>query len=120
MLELLAFVETELARGAATIEIDVLDPDEGRGLFAGEQVASGERRRSLHVWIELAQRLGLRLLTPKPVAPVGASSRVRLTFERLDAVARVRPSGEATERYGTDSEFSRISKLEDPGFVIDL
>lgn len=100
--------------------IDVVDPDLGRGLYAGEAVeVEGVRylHRPLRVWVDLAERLGLRLLLPRPLTP----PLVRLTFEPLATEARLRPTAEdPTERYGADSPFSRISKLEDPGFVIDF
>jgi 2-polyprenyl-3-methyl-5-hydroxy-6-metoxy-1,4-benzoquinol methylase len=100
--------------------IDVVDPDFGRGRYAGEPVEVGGVRyihRPLRVWVDLAERLGLRLLLPRPLAP----PLVRLTFEPLVTEARLRPtSDDPTERYGADSPFARISKLEDPGFVIDF
>jgi trans-aconitate methyltransferase len=79
--------------------------------------------RPFRVWVDLAERLGLRLGTPERIDPL----LVRLAFERLDESARV--AGDAarggdaanrTEKYGTASEFARISKLEDPGFVVDM
>jgi SAM-dependent methyltransferase len=46
---------------------------------------------------------------------------VQLTFEPLDQAARWKSAeASATERYGAASGFARISKLEDPGFVIDF
>jgi trans-aconitate methyltransferase len=118
--EILAHIERALAAGAATIELDALDPDLGRGRYAGEpiEVAGATYvHRSLRTWADLAERLGLRMLTPRPLAP----PLVRLVFERLDPASRLRPAAdEPTEKYGTASEFARISKLEDPGFVIDL
>jgi SAM-dependent methyltransferase len=74
------------------------------------------------VWLDLAERLNLRLRTPRAAAP----PLLQLTFEPLDTTARVLPaavsaaSSGATERYGADSAFARISKHEDPSFVLDL
>lgn len=120
LLDILAYVEAERARGAASIEIDVLDPDLGRGRYAGEPVElDGVTyvHRPFRVWVDLAERLGLRLCTPRALAP----PRVRLVFEPLDPSARLRATADdPTERYGTASAFARISKLEDPGFVVDL
>jgi hypothetical protein len=100
----------------------VFDPDLGRGLHAGELVNHGEDRyvhRPWRTWVELAERLGLRLLTPR--AHATASQLVVLRFERLTPAIAARPRGEdLTERYGLGSSYARISKLEDPGFVIDL
>jgi hypothetical protein len=118
LLEIIAFIRQRLAAGDEVIEIEALDPDRGRGRYAGELVehASGTYlHRPYRVWLDLAERLGLRMLTPHPaVEPL-----VRLRFELIDFAARLAgPAG--TEKYGADSEFARISKLEDPGFVIDL
>jgi SAM-dependent methyltransferase len=99
---------------------DVLDPDLGRGRYAGEIVEHAGVRyvhRPLRTWVDLAERLGMRLRTPRPIEP----PLVRLTFEPLDPGTRLRPrAGDPTEKYGAESEFARISKLEDPGFVIDF
>jgi trans-aconitate methyltransferase len=119
MLEILAYIAAELARGAPVIELDVLDPDRGRGQFAGEPVViDGVRylHRPLRTWVDLAERLGLRLAVPRPAAP----PQVRLRFEPLDGAARVRGGAAGTEKYGTESDFARIHKLEDPGFVLDI
>src|SRR5262245_51345101 len=116
LLEIIAYVQRELANAASTVELDVLDPDAGRGRYAGERV-DGLVHRPLRVWVDLAERLGLRLLTPRPLAP----PLVRLVFERLDPSARLAADADdPTEKYGTASTFARISKLEDPGFVLDI
>jgi SAM-dependent methyltransferase len=70
------------------------------------------------VWVDLAERLGLRLRTPR-VDP-DADGLIVLRFERLAARTRLAATAAATERYGADSAFARIHKLEDPGFVLDL
>lgn len=122
MLEIVAHVERELARGATTLELDIVDPDLGAGHHAGEQLTLGEARvvhRPWRAWCDLAERLGLRLGTPRPSAASPHVLRVRLT--RLDRAPASRASGDdPTERYGTRSAFARIRKLEDPRFVIDL
>jgi 2-polyprenyl-3-methyl-5-hydroxy-6-metoxy-1,4-benzoquinol methylase len=141
MLEILAYVEAELARGAESIELDVLDPDAGAHRYAGELVEVDFEQlihRPLRVWVDLAERLRLRLRTPRPSQPL----LLRLTFEKLDVDELVdeddgrdaprrdgtnadgaRTDGEApdgTEKYGARSTFARIRKLEDPTFAIDL
>lgn len=120
LLDILAHVEAELARGARWIELDVLDPDRGHGRYAGEHVTINGIayvHRPFRVWVDLAERLGLRLLTPRTLDP----PFVRIVLEPLDAAARLRAcADDPTEKYGADSEFARISKLEDPGFVIDM
>jgi len=110
--EILAFVETGIARGEV-VELLVPDPDRGRGRYAGELV-DGAVHRPWRVWVDLAERLGLRLATPRIV-----DDHVLVRFEPLDRDA-VPARGEGTEAYGTESGFARLAKLEDPAFVIDL
>ncbi len=104
----------------APTAIAVVDPDLGRGRYAGEVIEhEGERftHRPFRTWVDLAERLGLRLLTPRATA----APWIELRFERLDPAARLRPrADDPTERYGAGSEFSRIAKAEDPSFVLDL
>lgn len=98
--------------------VRVLDPDHGRGLHAGETVERGGVtyvHRPWRVWIDLAERLGLRMLTPRRID----DTLVELTFEPLARAAPERV-GDVTEKYGAASAFARISKHEEPGFVIDL
>lgn len=103
---------------AESVHLDVLDPDHGRGLHAGETLTiAGElwRHRPLRVWVDLAARLGLRLCTPRPAAP----PTISLRFERL-AEPTPEQTTDPTEKYGADAPFARIIKLEDPDFIIDL
>jgi SAM-dependent methyltransferase len=120
LLEIIAFVEEQLAAGASSLAFEVLDPDLGRGRYAGEAVVHAGAtyvHRPFRVWVDLAERLGLRLMTPR--ATPASDPLIQLRFERLDPRARL-AGGDGTEKYGADSEFARISKLEDPGFVIDF
>jgi len=111
---IIAAIRAALDGGATVVALEVLDPDVGRGHHAGE-VVSGHVHRPWRVWIELADRLGLRMMTPRPSAP----PRLALGFERLDPDARW-DAEVADDKYGADSAYARISKLEDPTFVLDL
>ena len=100
---------------------EVLDPDLGRGRYAGDLVEHGGSayiHRPFRAWVDLADRLGYRLATPRVATP----PRIELRFERLDVAARWEPPKDAdpTERYGAGSGYDKLAKLEDPGFVIDL
>lgn len=111
MRAILAHVEATLAGGAACAWIVVADPEASRTHYNGEWV-DGVRHRPLRVWVELADRLGVRLrLRPRPPA------RLAIGFEALAATP---PAGPARERYGADSELARIDKAEEPGLVLDL
>ena len=110
--EIIAYVEAAVARGEVA-ELLVPDPDRGRGHYAGELV-DGAVHRPWRVWSDLAERLGLRLATPRIVDDL-----VLVRLEPLDRDA-VPARGDGTEAYGADSGFARVAKLEDPAFVIDL
>jgi 2-polyprenyl-3-methyl-5-hydroxy-6-metoxy-1,4-benzoquinol methylase len=120
LLEVIAHLRARV-RAAGAAAIIVADPDRGRGCYAGERVDVAGRRwmhRPWRVWIDLADRLGLRMLTPQPLG----DGRVRLAFEPLAADARWQTDAPADprERYGAASPYQRIHKAEEPGFVIDL
>jgi len=112
LLEILAFVDA-CVRTGDPIEFAVLDPDRGRGRYAGELV-DGHVHRPWRVWLDLAERLGLRMRTPR----AGEPPLVQLCFDPLVRTPATRELG--TERYGAGSAFARIRKAEDPGFVLDL
>jgi SAM-dependent methyltransferase len=103
------------ACAGARIEFTVLDPDRGGGSYAGETI-DGLIYRPWRVWIDLAERMSLRMRTPERLG--GTPPLVALAFERLVRGKRSRDA--TTERYGADSAFARIHKAEDPSFVLDL
>jgi SAM-dependent methyltransferase len=118
MLDLIELIQDRLAAGDDAVTLAVFDPDHGRGRFAGEQVEFEGRvyvHRPWRVWVELADRLELRLCTPKPLDP----PICELRFERL-AASSTAPVADVRERYGTQSEFARVRKAEEPSFVLDL
>ncbi|MCP3143581.1 class I SAM-dependent methyltransferase [Pyxidicoccus xibeiensis] len=113
------------ALGAGTACIEVPDPDLGRGCYPGERVGplGGLVHRPLRSWCDLAEGLGCRLLTPRAVD----DTHISLTFERLGAEASWHAGGASSaeveaptreERYGAGSEFARVRKLEDAGFLL--
>jgi SAM-dependent methyltransferase len=119
LLEIVARMRRAFAAGATTFELDVLDPDLGRGRHAGESiVVDGVAyvHRPFRVWVDLAERMRLRLRTPRPAA----APLVHLVFEPLAAVTSDDIARDPTEKYGTASPFARISKHEDPSFVLDM
>ncbi len=118
LLAIIAEIQRELAGGATRLAVRVIDPDLGRGRHAGERVEHAGiayRHRGFRVWVDLAERLGLRLLTPRVVEP----PLIELTFEVLVANAGPAPGpSDPTEKYGVTAELA--SKLEEPGFVLDF
>lgn len=123
LLDIIAVIEARIAAGEASVTLRVLDPDLGPGLHAGETVEHEGRacvHRPLRVWVDLAERLGLRLALPRPLE----QGHVALRFERLDAHASWQRDDQTpadrTEKYGTASGYARIHKLEDPNLVLDV
>jgi len=99
------------------ITFDVLDPDYAEGLYAGERVeVRGEtyRYRSLRVWLELAELLGCRMSVPQKhsKAPL-----VRISYTKLSPTSfHTDEVKKKEEKYGKDSHFSRIQKMEEAAF----
>jgi SAM-dependent methyltransferase len=121
LLEIIAAIRARLAGGESTIVLRVLDPDLGRGRYPGERVEHGGRvhvHRPFRVWVDLAERLGLRLLTPRALG----QGTIELRFEVLDRSAswQLDPVEDPTDKYGASSGYARISKLEDPNLVLDV
>jgi len=119
MVELIAELRRRLAAGETMITLRVPDPDHCRGCYAGERYEVDGRsyvHRPLQVWLDLAERLSLRLLTPRPLADASMELRLEPLAEELGW----RGEGPKSERYGRESPFQRISKLEEPHLVADV
>lgn len=117
LLEIIGAIQGQLADGVDVVTLRVLDPDLGRGCHAGEFIEVEGRayvHRPWRVWVELADRLGLRMCTPKLLE----HPLCELRFERLHASSQ--PAADPRERYGTQSEFARVRKAEEPSFVLDF
>ena len=94
----------------------VLNPDLHPGLFSGERVELNGvtyRHRPYKTWLDLAERLNCRFLSPLVDDP-----HITLRFQPLDLQAPWREA-EGTEKYSPDSPFGRVSKLEEPAFLLD-
>ena len=98
-----------------------LDPDAATGLYEGEFIERGGRRfryRSLRGWCELADRLGCRLGTLK--AAGADEALLELTFSKPPVGSWNQEKVSGSEAYGPDSPFSRVQKLEEPTFLLDV
>ncbi|RKG59625.1 class I SAM-dependent methyltransferase [Corallococcus sp. AB011P] len=109
----------EALLSSGPVSIDVPDPDLGPGRYPGERVEGGLVHRPLRSWCDLAEGLSCRLRTPRGVD----ATHVRLTFEPLGSEASWHAGGGARteapqERYGAASDFARVRKFEDAGFLL--
>lgn len=105
---------------AGRVTLIVTDPDLFPHAHSGESVQCCGRtviHRPLRVWVDVAERLQLRLAVRGRRRDMGLVLELHaLRRERKPWDGRANP----TERYGTDTAFQSISKLDDPYFVIDL
>ena len=95
--------------------IKVLNPNLGKSLYAGEMIdIDGEffAHHSLKSWINLAEVLGFRLNMPKQID----KHFISIEFERLRDKSFHNTKSD-TEKYGINSEFARVNKLEEPSFL---
>ncbi|ANE42754.1 class I SAM-dependent methyltransferase [Deinococcus puniceus] len=89
------------------VTFTVPDPDLGLGLYAGEATSAGIHR-PLSVWTDLADLLGAHLHTPE----ILGAGQIRLTIQRYAPTPAPDAAG-----YGTDGDWARVNKLEDPVFL---
>jgi len=115
MQEILPLLQKELRDNTRTT-FQVLNPDHAPGNYAGTKIeveGTTYLYRSLRTWIELAEVLGCRMLVPKEEG----THLLTLTFEKIgdhsfhDAVQEYKE-----EKYGTDSAFAQIHKMEEAAF----
>lgn len=99
-----------------TLAFQVINPDIGRGSYAGELITlSGTvyTYRSYKAWSDLGELLFCRMLTPK----IMSEHTVQITYEKLDLTDSFHHSDAKEEKYGTLSRFSAIHKNEEPAFL---
>jgi hypothetical protein len=108
--------EVETLDAGDMITFDVLDPDEG-GTYAGESILIEDRAyiyRGYRSWVSLAELLKCKMHTPQ-------SSNypfITLHFEKLqDQSFHDTKNGDKKEKYGTESAFFEINKMEEPSFL---
>jgi len=93
---------------------------EGAARGEAVEIEVGDGERPWRVWIELAERMGVVMATPRS----GGDGRVVIRFEPIESEAedegKGKGQGTGTEKYGVGSEFGSVCKLEEPGFVIDV
>ncbi|AFZ68096.1 class I SAM-dependent methyltransferase [Deinococcus peraridilitoris] len=112
MHEILPRVRAAL-NGQGEAQLSVPNPDLDLQRFPGERTPQGIWR-PLQAWLDLADRLECHLMTP-----VVRGERLELHLRRLPGASLHRRSKDQ-ERYGADSEFQRLDKLEDPILLDDL
>ena len=99
------------------VTFNILDPDLGEG-YAGNQIVIDDQtytHRGYKTWTDLAELLLCKMHTPKE----GTYPFVTLTFEKLEIQNSFHLDTQSPkeEKYGVNSLFSRINKMEEPAFL---
>ena len=97
-----------------SISFSVLNPDLSEG-YAGHHVIIEDINylyRGYKAWTDLAELLKCKMLTPKEAKyPL-----IHLTFKKLKDDS-FHSDDKSNEKYGIDSHFSLIQKMEEPAFI---
>lgn len=119
MLEIIKILEKELKTLSPTqsIQFSVLNPDIASSTYAGNTIVVDNIEYIYHgykSWIDLAQLLHCRMLTPL----MTSQHCIHLRFEKLNADDSFHKSIiNKEEKYGSESIFSEIHKNEEPSFL---
>ena len=112
MQEIFPILQTAL-QNEDSITFSVLNPDESEG-YAGHNVEIEKKNylyRGYKAWTDLAELLKCKMLTPKE----GSYPLINITFKKLKEDS-FHNDDKSSEKYGTDSHFARIQKMEEPAF----
>jgi len=112
MQEILPTLQTALQENDS-ISFSVLNPDMSEG-YAGHKVEVENRSylyRGYKAWTDLAALLKCKMLTPKE----GEYPLITLTFKKLQEDS-FHNEDKSSEKYGIDSHFAQIHKMEEPAF----
>lgn len=112
MQEILSLLKTTLVEND-NITFEALNPDSSEG-YAGHKVEI-ENKTYLHrgykAWTDLAELLHCKMLTPKE----GTYPCIQFTFKKLQNDS-FHSEDKHSEKYGTESHFAQIHKMEEPAF----
>ena len=116
MQEILPLLQNKL-KNQTSISFDVLNPDLGEG-YAGNLIQIDSKLytyRSYKTWSDLCELLMCKMLTPKE----STYPYVTLTFQKLETKDSFHLDTQSPkeEKYGLDSHFFQIQKMEEPSFL---
>jgi len=116
MQDILPILEEKLKNNSA-VSFDVLNPDLGEG-YAGQTLIIDDKTyiyRGYKAWSDLAELLMCMILTPKE----STYPLVTITYKKLEIKNsfHLDTDGKKEEKYGLNSQFSKIHKMEEPAFL---
>ena len=99
------------------ITLSVLNPELSEG-YAGSKIVIDDKTyicRGFKTWMDLAEILMCKMLMPKE----GEYPLITLRFEKLktDSSFHLNSNDKKEEKYGVDSHFFEIHKMEEPAFL---
>ncbi|MEA1955030.1 MAG: methyltransferase domain-containing protein [Campylobacterota bacterium] len=98
------------------LEFEVINPDSSTSTYSGNIVHLNNKNyiyRGYKAWVDLAQILHCKMLTPK----IASDATVIIRFEKLNSDSFHKSSATKEEKYGINSIFSEIHKMEEPSFI---
>jgi len=116
MQEILSVLQNVL-KTDASVSFEVLNPDLGEG-YAGNLITMEDKTyiyRGYKAWTDLAELLMCKMLTPKE----SSYPLVTLYFQKLETQSSFHLDTQSPkeEKYGTESHFFEIYKMEEPAFL---
>ena len=116
MQEILPLLQESL-KTDASVSFEVLNPDLSEG-YAGKQITIEGKTyiyRGYKAWSDLAELLMCKMLTPKE----SSYPLVTLCFQKLETKSSFHLDIQSAkeEKYGTESHFFQINKMEEPAFL---
>ncbi|MEA2098685.1 MAG: methyltransferase domain-containing protein [Campylobacterota bacterium] len=119
MFEIINILEKEIKslKPKGVLEFEVLNPDIVTSQYAGTVLTVENEKyiyRGYKAWLDLAQLLYCKMLTPLVSTP----QTIIIRFEKLNEDVSFHKSDiDKEEKYGVESIFSQIHKNEEPSFL---
>lgn len=119
MLDIINILEKKLQvlPSKKVLEFEVINPDCCSSTYAGNVIEVQGKQyvyRGYKAWTDLAQSLNCRMLTPL----VNSKNTIVVRLEKLEEDVSFHKSvTEKEEKYGVNSIFSEIHKMEEPAFA---
>ncbi len=115
MQEILLIIKDTL-KNRTSVSFDVFNPDLGEGYAGHTLVIDGQTYiyRGYKAWMDLAELFTCKMLTPKE----SAYPLVTITYKKLEIKDsfHLDTKKNKEEKYGVNSHFSQIHKMEEPAF----
>lgn len=98
------------------LEFNVLNPDIATSTYSGNVITINNEDyiyRGYKAWVDLAQILYCKMLTPIMIS----ENIVTIRFEKLNSDSFHKSTSSKEEKYGSESIFSQIHKMQEPSFI---